>query len=148
MKQETLYKIEELLCKEIEKFEDKDRLTSSGELQYLDTALHAMKNLNKIMDGGEEEPFSMSDGNSSYYSRRDGSYRGGSYRGYSRDGGSYADGGSYRGGSYRRRRDSMGRFSRSEGGGMIERLKNIMDETDDPNEREELREFISGIENR
>ena len=149
MKEHTLYKIEEMLCSEIDEIAEKEHIGSMSDLQTLDTALHSMKNLYKIMDGMDDSSYRSGE---SYYSRRGGSYRDGSYR-YSRDGGSYADGGAYRGysrdegGSYRRKRDSMGRFSRS-GGDMIDRLKNMADETDDPQERKDLHEFISGLEHR
>ena len=156
MKEQTLYNIEDLLCKTLDEFEGKEKLGGTGELQYLDTALHATKNLYKIMDSMDgESSYGMHGGNSSYYSRRGGSYRGYSRDdGYSRDGGySRDDGysrydGSYRGeGSYRRKRDSMGRFSRS-GGDMVDRLKDMMHETDDPQEKEDLEKFIGGIERR
>lgn len=59
-----------------------------------------------------------------------------------RGGGSYDDGG-----SYRRGRDRMGRFV-SRSGDMIDRLKDMRDETDDPNERKEFDAFIKSIERR
>ena len=95
-------------------------------------------------DGGS----SYRSGGNSYYSRRGGSDDDGSYRMYSRDGGSYDDGSYDDGGSYRRGRDRMGRFVSRSGGDMVSRLKDMMNETDDPHEKKELREFISGIEHR
>lgn len=160
MKRQTLESIEELLCHELEEYGEKKEINGIGELQVLDTSLHAMKNLYKIMDSMEGESSYGMSGENSYYSRRGGSYRGGSYRGYSREGGSYADG-SYRGysrdegsyddgGSYRRGRDRMtGRFvSRSSGSDMVDRLKDMMEETEDPTEKKDLRNFISSIEHR
>ena len=153
MKKHTLEKIEELLCDELDTFGEKDSINNAGELQVLDTTLHAMKNLYKVMDEAEGGSSYRSGGNRSYYSRRGGSYADGSYRMYSRDGGSYDDGsyddGSYEGGgSYRRGRDRMGRFTSRSGGDMVERLKDMMHETEDPTEKKELRQFIANVEHR
>ncbi len=156
MNTQTLEKIEKLLCAELEEFEEKKELNGIGDLEVLDTSLHAMKNLYKVMEEAEGGSSYRSGGNS-YYSRRGGSYSyGNSYRGYSRDDGSYDDGsydegsyddGSYEGGSsYRRGRDRMGRFVSRSGGDMVERLKRMLNETQDPGEKKKLRQFISSIE--
>lgn len=106
---QELYKLKEMLCKELEEYGAKGEM-SGGTLEVVDKLAHALKNLDRIIEVKE-----MSEGES------EASYRGGSYRG----GGSYAGGGSYRGGSYSReggnsyargrgrnaRRDSMGRYS-------------------------------------
>lgn len=143
MKYETLKKLDELLCYQLDDFAKRDKINSSGELQIIDTTLHAAKNLYKLMDETEgESSYGMGGGNSRRYSRRGSSYR------MSYDDGSYNDGGSYDdGGSYRRGRDRMGRFV-SRSGDMIERLKDMRDETDDPNERKEFDAFIKSIERR
>lgn len=92
---DEIYQLKEMLCKELEEYGRKGEM-SAGTLEIVDKLAHAVKNLDKIIESGEEE-----------YSN---AYRGGSYRG----------GGSYEGGSYARgrgrnaRRDSMGRYS-SEG---------------------------------
>lgn len=51
-----------------------------------------------------------------------------------------------RGSSYRRKRDSMGRYSRDEGKAkdLIERM---MQDTDDPNVKESLRQAMHVVEN-
>ena len=142
MKKHTLEKIEELLCNELDSYAEKDRLNGIGELQVLDTSLHSLKNLYKVMDDTDGESSYRSGGNSYYSRRRGGSYDDGSYRMYSRDDGSYDDGG-----SYRRGRDRMtGRFVSRSGGSMVERLKEMMNEIDDPAEKQELRQFISNVE--
>ena len=140
MKEHTLKHIEELLCDELDKFGQKQSI-SSGDLQYIDVVLHAMKNLHKVKESTEGEGsygYNRSGGNS-YYSRRDSSY--------SMQDGSYGDG-SYDDGSYRRGRDRMGRFVSRSGGDMVSRLKDMMNETDDPAEKRELREFIANVEHR
>ena len=145
MKYETLKKLDELLCYQLDDFAKRDKINSSGELQIIDTTLHAAKNLYKLMDEteGESSYYGMDGGNSRRYSRRGGSYR------MSYDDNSYRDGGSYDdGGSYRRGRDRMGRFVSRSGDDMIERLKDMRDETDDPNERKEFDAFIKSIERR
>lgn len=137
MKEKTLTHIEELLCDELDKFGQKPSI-SSGDLQYIDVVLHSMKNLHKVKESTEGEgSYGYMRGGNSYYSRRDGSY--------SMQDGSYDDG-SYDDGSYRRGRDSMGRFVSRSGGDMVSRLKDMMNETDDPREKRELREFIASIE--
>ena len=107
---DELYKLKEMLCKELEEYGSKGELTG-GTLEVVDKLAHALKNLDKIIEAKE-----MSE-EGSY----DGSYEGGMSgargRGRSYTGGSMA----YGGGSYARgrgrnaRRDSMGRYS-SRGG--------------------------------
>jgi len=149
MKYETLKKLDELLCYQLDDFAKRDKINSSGELQIIDTTLHAAKNLYKLMDEAEgESSYRMDGGNSRRYSRRGGSYRMSYDDGSYRDGGSYDDGMPYDdGGSYRRGRDRMGRFV-SRSGDMIDRLKDMRDETDDPTERKEFDAFIKSIERR
>ena len=79
----ALYDLKEMLCKELEEYGKKGDL-SAGSLDIIDKLAHAIKNLDKIIDGYD----------------------------YSSYGGSYND--PYRGDrSYARRRDSMGRYSRN-----------------------------------
>ena len=98
-----LYKLKEMLCKELEEYGSKGDL-SAGSLEIVDKLAHALKNLDKIIESKEEESgeYSSAGGEGSY---RGGSYRGGrggSYRGGSYDDGMMTGGGSYRGGSYAR----------------------------------------------
>ena len=86
----------EMLIKELNGFGQTKEL-STGSLEMIDKLAHAVKNLCKIIESGEQEDYS-----------NDGSYRG-SYRSMR---GSYR--GSYDDASYRRR-DSMGRYSREDG---------------------------------
>ena len=124
-----IYKVEEMLCEELEKIGEKDELTA-GSLETADKLSHALKNVQKIIDYyeemGEDDGYSNAGGQgggnmgggSGGGNRGGSSYRGGSYAGGGRNRRSYDDG---MGGSYARgrgrnaNRDSMGRYS-SRGG--------------------------------
>lgn len=103
---DELYKLKEMLCKELEEYGSKGELTG-GTLEVVDKLAHALKNLDKIIEAKE-----MSE-EGSY----DGSYEGGMSgargRGRSYAGGSmaYGDGSYARGRGRNARRDSMGRYS-------------------------------------
>lgn len=90
-----LYELKDMLCEELEQYGEKDKL-DVGSLDVVDKLAHAVKNIDKILEGHEEE----------YSSNMGRSYR------YDR---SYAG----------RRRDAMGRYSRAEGDFMAD-LKEIM----------------------
>lgn len=97
---EELNMLFEKLCDELCEYGQKDLTQDS--LKTIDTLAHAAKNVQKVMEGCE----------------------GGSYAYYDEDPRTTAMGGSMRGsygnGSYRMsgKRDSMGRYSRADGGGM------------------------------
>ena len=149
-----LYKLKEMLCKELEEYGSKGDL-SAGSLEIVDKLAHALKNLDKIIETKDEESEYSSAGS-------EGSYRGGSYRGGR--GGSYRyddgmmTGGSYRGGSYARgrgsnaRRDSMGRYSsrgysRAEGdmAEIVEELRGMMDSLPEE-KRHEVERFVEKVD--
>jgi hypothetical protein len=124
-----LYKLKEMLCKELEEYGSKGELTG-GTLEVVDKLAHAVKNLDKIIEAKEMDEYdSFEDGMSN------------ESRSYARDGrGRYSrEGMSYRGNSYARgrgrnaRRDSMGRYS-SRGGystaneEYVEQLEEMMQE--------------------
>lgn len=98
---EELNMLFEKLCEELCEYGQKDLTQDS--LKTIDTLAHAAKNVLKVMEGCEG---------------------GGSYAYYDEDPRTTAMGGSMRGnsmrGSYRMsgKRDSMGRYSRADGGGM------------------------------
>lgn len=100
---EELNMLFEKLCEELCEYGQKDLTQDS--LKTIDTLAHAGKNILKIMEGCDE-------------------MEGGSYAYYDEDPRTTAMGGSMRGsygnGSYRMssKRDSMGRYSRADGGGM------------------------------
>lgn len=116
-----LYKLKEMLCKELEEYGSKGELTG-GTLDVVDKLAHALKNLDRIIESKE-----MSE-DGSYYDGGQGN-RGGSYNSYT--GGSYA-----RGRGRNARRDSMGRYSSRRGGGYsraeneeyVEQLQEMMRE--------------------
>ena len=97
---EEMNELFEKLCKELCECGQKELNMES--LKTIDTLAHAAKNVQKVMEGCE----------------------GGSYAYYDEDPRTTAMGGSMRGsygnGSYRMsgKRDSMGRYSRADGGGM------------------------------
>lgn len=167
-----MHKLMEYICNELEELErkaDKDGKLSMAEIQYMDTLIHAKKNLLRADELWEESEYSEAEGGS-YRSYARGGNRGGGNRGggqggggrsnrgsyesrYAREGGSYEDGSYEGGGSMARgrgrnaRRDSMGRYSRGdESEMMVEELRELME--DAPNERTkmEFQKFIQKIE--
>ncbi len=120
-----LYKLRDMLCEELEKFGESGEL-SAGALETVDKLAHAIKNIDKVLEG--EEGYSM----------------GGDWMAGGRYGQSYEGGQSYR------RRDSMGRYSR---GGysrgredMVDRMRHMMMEADTEKEREAIRRCIAQME--
>ena len=145
-----IYKVEEMLCDELDKIGEKDELTA-GSLETADKLSHALKNVQKIIDYYE----SMGDGDG--YSRAtttDGMhtvYRGASYARGGRTGsnqyGSYARGrGSYA------KRDSRGRYSsrgysRAEAGKeMAAELRDLMADAPNDEIRQRMQDLVSEIE--
>ena len=128
-----LYKLKEMLCKELEEYGSKGELTGCT-LEVVDKLAHAVKNLDKIIEAKEMDEY--------------GSFEGGMGGSYARDGGMSGEGRSYarggnrggRGGSYAQgrgrnaRRDSMGRYSnrggysRAENEEYVEQLEEMMQE--------------------
>ena len=141
-----LYELCETITREIADANEKIRSAggkiSASDMDYIDKLTHSLKSIKGVEAMAEAE----SDGE---YSGRAYPMMGGSYRG-----GSYARGGSYRGGSYARgrggnvRRDSMGRYSSgySRDGGMVEELRELMQDAPDERTRQEFQRFIQKIE--
>ena len=123
-----LYKLKEMLCKELEEYGSKGELTG-GTLEVVDKLAHAMKNLDKIIETKEMEDESFEGGMSGAYPREGGNRSYARGRNYSREGGnSYA-----RGRGRNARRDSMGRYSSRGGYSManeeyVEQLEEMMQE--------------------
>lgn len=120
--------LRESLCRELDEIAEKGKL-SAGELDTVDKLTHTLKNLDKIMMGGE-------------YSNAGDWYGMGIY---GRDG--YRD--DYRGGnSYRgRKRDSMGRYSRSDAReDMAEKLRRMVDDAPDSRTRDALEKAMRILE--
>ncbi len=133
-------KLYDYICEELmdlERKADKDGKLTMSEVQYMDTLLHAKKNLLKSEEMSEE---------------MEGGY---SMRG---EGNSYA-----RGRGRNAKRDSMGRYSRERGGNysrergysrnysmdgeeMVDELRNLMENAPDDRTRMEFEKMISKME--
>lgn len=149
-----IYKVEEMLCEELEKIGEKDELTA-GSLETADKLSHALKNVQKIIDYyeemGDEDGYSRAGGQGG--NMTGGNTGGGTYRG-----GSYARGGrggrtgSNQYGSYARRRDSRGRYSgrgysRAEGTEeMVMELRELMNDAPNDEIRQRMKDLVSEIE--
>ena len=136
-----LHELCETLSREIGEANEKIRSAggklSAGDLEYVDKLTHALKSVKATIAMMEEE------GYSGYYPYM-GSYENGNMGGSNR--------GSYRGpyrGSYTRR-DSRGRYSSERGysrdGGMVEDLRELMQDAPDERTRQEFQRFISKLE--
>ncbi len=121
--------LRDMLCDELEQFSKKGELYS-GDLDTLHVVTDTIKNLYKI-EMYESGGYSRSDGG---YSRNEGNYSRGD-NGHSRDDGRY----SYRGNSGRHY--VRGHYSR-DGGGMLERLEEMMNDAGNDQEREEIKRCI------
>lgn len=159
-------RLEEMLCKEVEKIVDKGEL-SAGSLDTVDKLMHALKNTYKV-HMGEEGEYSQSNGFIPYYDYGMNAYEGNSQRGsYGNGGNSYGNGGysradniggteqggSYGDSSYARgrgryaKRDSMGRYSSADGKEeMISRMEEMMSMAGNDREREALRNCMQKLE--
>jgi len=127
---EELYKLKDMLCDELEEYGRKGEL-STGSLDVVDKLSHALKSITTVIAMEEADGYSgeMRDGN---YSR---SY----YPTYNR-GSSYA-------GRRNARRDSMGRYSRAEEmDGVVESLREIMNDAPNDNVRQEIQRLVSKVE--
>lgn len=166
-----MHKMEELkykLCKELDEYAEKQKM-SAGDLEIVHKLSDTIKNLAKIEMLEEGEGGSSYGGGSSYargggrgrgrnakrdsmgrYSRDGGGYsqEGYSEEGYSEGGGSYRGGSSYAGGG-------GGRGGYSQRGGysrdgakdyMIEQLEEMMEEAENPKEREALQRCLRSLE--
>lgn len=137
MNMKELFGIREMLCDELSEYAGKQEM-GTGELDVIHKLTASIKNIDKIAmfeSGG----YSRDDG----YSREDGYSRGGDWDANIR--GTYG-----RGSSYRRKRDSMGRYSRddvySRDGHAKDMIERMMQDTDDPNVKEALRQCMHVVE--
>lgn len=123
MSMNAMYNIRDMLCKELEEISRKGEM-SAGDLEAVHKLTDTIKNIDKI-EMLEDD-------------------------GYSRDGdwaadirGTYGRGSSYRG----RRRDSMGRYSRTDAREHIRnQLEDMMMGADDDRTREAIRRCLDTIE--
>lgn len=133
-------RLEEMLCKELEKIVDKGEL-SAGSLDIIDKLTHALKNTYKIHmgeSGGYSQDYAMDSYNSGYGN-------GNSYGRYSRDNNSYS-----RDSSYANRRGThyvRGHYSRDDAKSkMIEHLEQAMDMADGDEARNTIRRAIETVD--
>ena len=115
-----IYKVEEMLCEELEKIGEKEELTA-GSLETADKLSHALKNVQKIIEYYEsmgEDGGSYDDGSYARGRRggRTGANQYGSYASYARGRGRNA------------KRDSMGRYSREDGYSRAEGMEEMKSE--------------------
>ena len=134
MNMKELFGIREMLCDELSEYAGKQEM-GTGELDVIHKLTASIKNIDKIAmfeSGG----YSRDDG----YSREDGYSRGGDWDASIR--GTYG-----RGSSYRRKRDSMGRYSRTDAREhMRSTLEDMMRDADDDKTREAIRRCMEQID--
>lgn len=119
--------LKETLCRELDEIAEKGEL-SAGDLETVDKLTHTLKNLQKIMMGGD-------------YSNAGDWYAMGNYGSDYRP--DYRDNASYRG----RKRDSMGRYSRADAKEEISaKLRRMMEEAPDTRTRETLERALRTME--
>lgn len=124
---DNIYKLRETLCKELDEYGNRSQIDKNS-LDIVDTLAHALKNIDKVIESKDEY---------SGYSRGTiedgmGHYHWPNYTRYSER--RSMDGG--RGNSYRYSKDD----------GMIEQLREMMDEVQDDGTRNDLRKLISKME--
>lgn len=137
-----LHELCETLSRELGDVNEKIRSAggkmSAGDLEVVDKLTHAIKSIKTTIAMMESEDGEYSN-HYPYWMR-----------------GAYADGnrGSYRGsyaGRRNARRDSMGRYSGERGysrdGGMVEELRELMEDAPDERTRQEFQRFIQKLEN-
>ena len=149
-----IYKLKDMLCKELEEYGERSQLDSNS-LEVVDTLAHALKNIDKVIEYKEME--SYSEAMSREGMSRDGMSRDGYSRGSIEDGMGHYYWPQYtrysersmnsRDGSYRYSRD--GRMSRNgySGNEMADQLREMMNEAPDESTRKELQRLISKMEN-
>jgi hypothetical protein len=151
-----MHDLKDLLCAELEDFAEKGKKSgkmSMGDLETVHKLTDTVKNIMKIDVLKEEAGYS-----------EDGTYMGeGRIYGTSYDDGMHREGGySYARGRHYAKRDSMGRYSRDDGmryrGGMrggysrdegkhymMEQLEEMMEEAENPAEKEALRRCMDAL---
>ena len=128
--------LRETLCEELEKVAKKDDITTS-DLETIDKLAHSIKNIDKILDEDMRHSYGYSGYNSGAYDR---SYDY-SYARRGRDGdsdGRYNEG--------RSRDYSMGEYSREGNHRMVEKLRQMM-ETSNDKDRDAIMRCIRQLEN-
>lgn len=110
------------LCEELSRFNNRELSASS--LDTIDKLAHAIKCINKIEESEEGNSYRNSYRNS-YQSYDDGN-SGAGYRSY--------------------RRDSMGRYARDDGNGVLDHLYAMMEQAHTDKEKNDIRRAIDAME--
>lgn len=150
-----MHEVKEKLRMEMDEIADRiaDNGLTERDLDMLYKIASSYKNLCKIEMLEEDEGGYSKEGRDGGYSRRRGYSRGmgdwearGEY--YNHDGDySRRGGSSYEGGiSNRRRRDRMGRYASSDGKEAIHKLREAMNEVEDPKDKEAIQKCIDQME--
>lgn len=143
MSKEKMHRLREMLCKELDIVADEGKMDQRS-VDWTWKLLDCIKDIDKI--NMHEEGYSSAGYARAGYARDDGSYA----RGYM-NGDSYGDGrwearGSYDGG-YSGRRDSMGRYSRSEAkDSMMQKLHDLEHESRSEREKALIHNIMSEIQ--
>ena len=159
-----MHKLKEKLMDELYMFEEKAEKSGSARLSEAELAkIHQLTDTVKYIDkiemleeggGYSEESNWMADGRmygTSYArgrgrnAKRDSMGRYSSDGGYSEEGGSYRGGSSYARGGQGGNRGGYGGYSR-DGGDMMERLEEMMEEASTPKQREAIKRCMHEIE--
>lgn len=141
---ESLEIILDKVCDELEEYGQKlkkDSKMSAGDLEMVNKLIDVKKNILKTWKLEDEGGYSQA-GSWNATGRIDGRYNDG--------GNSYANRGEHRVREHYshagRRRDRMGRYSGAGVGDIIEHVEMMMEETDDPREKEIIRRFKRELE--
>ena len=145
---ESLEIILDKVCDELEEYGQKlkkDAKMSAGDLEMVNKLIDVKKNILKTWKLEDE------DGGYSHAGDWEGMARGHfGDRSYNDGGNSYANRGEHRVREHYshagRRRDRMGRYSGAGGGDILEHVEMMMEETDDPREKEIIRRFKRELE--
>lgn len=154
MNMDSMYKIEEMCCRELDKIAQRGELSSST-LQQAAMLVDTVKDVETIAAMAEEDPEYSQYGGGSYDNGVAYANRGRHYvrSNYSRDGGYPRAGngqgmGNTGGGGSSYGRDSRGRYSREgEKEDMIQRLERMMDQSGDPNEAAAYKRAMEQLRN-
>lgn len=144
MSKESLDTILDKICDELEevaKKVDREGKMSAGDLEMVDKLIDIKKNILKTWKLEDEDGGYSQAGDWEARGRFGDMY---SRDGYKEGGNSYANRGEhYVRGHYSRARgrDSMGRYSRDGGSGLMEHIDMMMDEAETPKEREIIKRF-------
>ena len=154
MNMDSMYKLDEMCCKELDKIVERGDLSSST-LQQAHMLTDTVKNVYKIEMLSGEASEGYAQGNGDWEAR--GSYaRGNSYanrgqhyvRGhYSRDGGNGGGGQSYYNGRSNYTRDGRNYSRDGDKEEMIQRLERMMDHSEDPNEAAAYKRAMEQLRN-